>query len=108
MIACSTTSPAETLASAINDRNETLLADCFAPGAIIRDGGLFYRGTPGVRAWIRDTFDRYALEWEILGASGGGSSIRFLARVSGNFEGSPVVLEYEARTDGDKIVTLTV
>ena len=96
------------LARTMNDRDEENLAACFTPDAVVRDGGLEYRGAGAIRRWIQSSIERYALNLEILRVSGQGRDWLFDARVSGSFEGSPVRLEHSVIIEDGKIATLDI
>lgn len=96
------------LARTINDRDEENLVACFARNAVVRDGGLEYRGFPAIRRWIQTSFERYSLNLEILRIVGDGRAWLFDARVSGTFEGSPVRLEHSVVIENGKIATLEI
>lgn len=96
------------LAQTMNTRDEENLAACFTPDAVVRDGGLEYRGANAIRRWIQSSFERYALNLEILRVSGQGRAWLLDARVSGSFEGSPVRLEHSVLIENDKIAVLDI
>jgi hypothetical protein len=96
------------LVEAINTHDEDHLVACFSHQATIRDGGLEYRGLSAIRRWIREAFDRYALHLKVTGVSGQGQTWFFHARVSGNFEGSPVQLEHSLTIKNGKIANLEI
>lgn len=92
---------------AINTQDETALTACFAPGAVVRDGGLEYRGTC-VKQWIHDVFERYDLRLDVSDISGLEDAWTFTALVSGNFEGSPVRLEHNVTIADGRIELLEI
>lgn len=96
------------LVEAINAHDEEHLAACFSHQATVRDGGLEYRGLSAIRRWIREAFDRYALHVNVIAVSGQGKTWFFHARVSGNFEGSPVQLEHSVTIEDGKIANLEI
>jgi hypothetical protein len=96
------------LIQAINTHDEESLAACFASDAIVRDGGLEYRGTAAIRRWIQDTFEKYALRMELTEVSGAEHAWTFEARVFGTFEGSPVRLEHQLEIRGGRVVQLEI
>jgi ketosteroid isomerase-like protein len=96
------------LVEAMNARDEKNLAACFCRQATVRDGGLEYRGSSAIRRWMQDAFDRYALHLDVTEVSGQGKTWFFQARVSGNFEGSPVKLEHSLTIEDGKIANLEI
>jgi hypothetical protein len=96
------------LVKAMNAHDEENLSACFASEAIVKDGGLEYRGTPAIRKWMQDAFDRYSLHLDVTDVSGAGKNWFFHAQVSGNFEGSPVQLEHCLTIEDGKIANLEI
>ncbi len=96
------------LAQSLNARDEETLAAIFAEHAIVRDGGLEYRGAIGVRRWIHQTIEKYALNLQVLKVSGQDREWLFDAMVSGTFEGSPVQLEHSLVIEDGKIANLDI
>jgi hypothetical protein len=96
------------LVKAMNAHDEENLTACFSNQAIVRDGGLEYRGVPAIRRWMQEAFDRYSLHLDVTDVSGQGKNWFFQARVSGNFEGSPVQLEHSLTIEDGKIANLEI
>ena len=96
------------LVEAMNAHDEEHVASCLSRQATVRDGGLEYRGSSEIRRWMQDAFDRYALHLDVTGVSGQGKNWFFQARVSGNFEGSPVQLEHSLTIEDGKIANLEI
>jgi hypothetical protein len=95
-------------AKALNARDESDLVSIFSHQAVIRDGGLKFRGLGGVRNWIQTAIDRYDLRLKVLAITGHGQEWLFDAVVSGSFEGSPVRLEHSLTLEDGKIALLEI
>lgn len=96
------------LVEALNAHDEDAAAAYFTPKAVVRDGGLEYRGSAAIRHWMQEAFEKYALHLEVTEISGPGPEWTFEARVSGTFEGSPVLLEHRVALSADKITNLEI
>jgi hypothetical protein len=75
---------------------------CFAPGARVRDEGHDYSGRDSILQWKKDTIAKYGISIEPLSQIEEGDTTTVVARVAGNFPGSPANLSYEfgLREDG--------
>ena len=96
------------LVNAVNAHDGATLASCFDQEAIVRDGGLEYRGPTGVQCWIHNSIEKYDLSLEVIDVSGDGEEWRFDASVSGTFEGSPVQIEHSLTIRDGKIAGLLI
>ena len=67
---------------------------CFAPDAEVRDEGRTYVGREAIRQWKVETIAKYGISIEPLTATDEGAAVAVIARVSGNFPGSPADLTY--------------
>ena len=80
--------------AAQNALDADLMTACFAPDAIVRDEGGTYVGSEAIRGWKRDTIAKYGVSIDPLEASQQGDRTVVVARVAGNFPGSPANLTY--------------
>jgi len=80
------------------------VADLFAEDAVVSDEGRTYTGRDQIRAWIDDTNASYEYTTEFLGAreTEGMTAVSF--RLTGNFPGGVVDLEYQFRLDGEGLI----
>lgn len=67
---------------------------CFAPDAAVRDEGHEHRGTEAIRAWKMATSAKYRITATPIEFRNEGDQAIVVARVSGNFAGSPANLTY--------------
>lgn len=96
------------LVEALNAHDEDTAAAYFTPQAVVRDGGLEYRGPAAIRHWMQEAFEKYALHLDVTNVSGESPNWTFEARVSGTFEGSPVQLEHRVTTENGKVSRLEI
>lgn len=75
---------------------------CFTPDAQVRDEGRDYSGQDEILQWKKDTIAKYSISIEPLSQTDEGDTTTVVARVAGNFPGSPANLSYHfgLRDDG--------
>jgi hypothetical protein len=82
---------------------------CFALDAAVRDEGRDIRGTEAIRAWKTETSAKYRITAEPLECRVEAGRTAVVARLSGNFPGSPANLTYRFGFAADgRISTLEV
>lgn len=84
------------------------LQDCFAFDAIVRDEGQTIQGIDAIKAWQQTAHAKYQYTAEPLDMSHSGNTYKVQTRLSGNFPGSPIVVEYLFRLSNEKIVSLEI
>jgi len=84
------------------------LALCFDEDGLVHDEAHDYRGRNAIRSWNTETKAKYRYTLEPLDASAGGDVIRLGVRLTGEFPGSPVEVDYTFTLANDKIASLTV
>jgi ketosteroid isomerase-like protein len=94
--------------AAVEEKNSDKLAGCFSEDAVVQDEGGNYRGPAAIRAWAEDTQRKYNFTMEALDASTSEDTVHLLAKVTGNFSGSPVELDYLFTLANNKIVSLKI
>jgi hypothetical protein len=80
----------------------------FAADAIVKDEGRTYAGHHAISAWWRETKDKYQTAIEPLEVGRDGEVTTVRASVTGQFPGSPAVLSFMFRLDGDRISRLDI
>ncbi len=83
-------------------------AQPFADDAVVRDEGRDHRGLAAIRAWKAESVEKYHPIVEVLGAAQANGRTIVTGRVSGNFPGSPVELQYAFTLSGGKISRLEI
>ena len=85
-----------------------MLALCFADDALVRDEGRDYRGLDAIRSWKQETQTKYKYVMKPLDASVSQKTVKLRARLTGDFPGSPVDLDYTFMLANDKIISLEI
>ena len=84
------------------------LSQCFAPDAIVRDESHTYEGLAAIKKWKAETKKKYQHTVEPLAVAREGDKTIVTNRLTGNFPGSPVDLQFVFGLDGNKIVSLEI
>ncbi len=85
-----------------------VLSRCFAEDAIVRDEGQTYRGLAAIKQWKAEAKKKYQYTIEPLASTRKGDKTIVTNRLTGNFPGSPVDLQFVFGLDGNKIVSLEI
>jgi hypothetical protein len=89
-------------------KDPDMLALCFALDALVHDEGADYRGLDAIKAWKRKAGAKYQYVVEPLDASVSETVVKLHARLTGNFPGSPVELDFTFKLANDKITSLEI
>ena len=87
-----------------NAHDPSVIEQCFAPGAVVRDEGRNITGVAAIKAWRIETGEKYRHIVEPLSVS----KVVVAAKVSGDFPGSPINLEHIFEIEGGRIVSLEI
>ena len=99
----------ESYFQASNANNIDALVACFSPDATVVDENQTHRGTAEIKAWAVNVRRKYEFKTEILKASETSGGAIVTAKVSGNFPGSPVDLNFKfALGKNNKITSLVI
>jgi ketosteroid isomerase-like protein len=79
------------------------LAQCFAEDAVVRDEGKTIEGLADIKRWKAETKKKYQHTIEPLASAQKDGRIIVTNRLTGNFPGSPIDLEFVFTLDGNKI-----
>ena len=92
------------------DRIETakLSIRAFARDAVVEDEGHSYAGHQAIGAWWRETKEKYQTVMEPLEISEEDDVTKVIARVTGHFPGSPAMINFAFRLNGDQITSLEI
>lgn len=93
---------------AANAGNADDATACFAEDAVVLDEGEEHRGHAAIRAWIEETTRKYSPHAEPLHVTDDGKSTIVTTRVSGDFPGSPIELDYGFQIRRDRIARLEI
>jgi len=84
------------------------LARCFTGDGVVRDEGGRFTGRAAIARWNADARAKYHHAVVPLSATDGDGVIVVLARVAGDFPGSPLELTHIFKLDGEEIASLEI
>jgi hypothetical protein len=94
---------------AAENRGDTeSLAQCFAENAIVRDEGQTLEGLAAIKQWKVETRKKYQHTVEPLASAQKDGKTIVTNRLTGNFPGSPIDLDFIFSLDGNTIVSLEI
>jgi ketosteroid isomerase-like protein len=100
--------PVTNYLAAVEAKDTDMLALCFADDALVHNEGRDYRGLDAIRSWKQETQTKYKYVMKPLDASGSQNTVKLRARLTGDFPGSPVDLDYTFTLANDKITSLEI
>jgi SnoaL-like domain len=100
--------PIEVFMSSENMHDTDALAECFAPDATVQDEGQTLKGLKAIKAWRLETAKKYQHMLEPIAASARGGKTVVSTKLTGNFPGSPITLDFVFTLQGDKIAALEI
>ena len=80
------------------------MTECFAPDALVRDEGHDYAGRDQILQWKQDTIAKYGISIDPLSLAEQDGQAIVVAKVTGNFPGSPANLTYAFGFDADGLI----
>lgn len=80
----------------------------FAEDAIVHDDHKEHVGRAAIRGWVQSDCDRYAMRLAVEDIAGSSDATVVLARVSGTFPGSPIMLRFAFQLANGLIARLDV
>jgi len=84
------------------------VAECFTEGAVVIDERQEYRGRTAIAQWKAEASAKFRYTVDQLGAHVSGDQTTVTGRVTGDFPGSPVDLQYRFTLEDDKIARLEI
>lgn len=84
------------------------VAQCFTDGAVVIDERQEYRGRTAIARWKAEASAKFRYSVERLGVHVSADQTTVTGRVTGDFPGSPVELQYHFTLEGDKIARLEI
>lgn len=94
--------------AAANDGRIDDAAACFAQDALVHDENRDHQGFDAIHEWIAETTQEYLPKNEVLSATADGETHAVISKISGNFPGSPVELEFHFVITKGKISRLSI
>ncbi len=89
-------------------RHPELLDACFVPNATVRDESHIHEGLARIKAWKQEAQARYQYDLTPISLTPQGDELKLLARVAGDFPGSPVNLMHVFNVADGKIRSLSI
>jgi SnoaL-like domain len=86
----------------------SVIDQCFAAGAVVRDEGKTITGVAAIKAWRVETDQKYHHIVEPLSVSTRNGKVVVTGKVSGDFPGSPINLEHIFEIEDGRIVSLEI
>jgi hypothetical protein len=91
-----------------NSGDVEALSECFTPNATVHDEGRTYKGLPAIRKWKADTKKKYNHAVAPLAVAHQDGKTVLKAKLTGNFPGSPVTLQFSFVLEDGKIASLEI
>ena len=100
--------PIAVYVSAENSGDTKLFGECFIETAVVRDENETHKGLAAIKAWKAETKRKYQHTVDPLRMVEKDGAYTVTNRLTGNFPGSPVELDFVFTIEGDKIVSLEI
>ena len=84
------------------------LSLCFTADGLVHDEGRSYRGRGAILKWKKAADAKYRYTMQPLAAHTHGNEVTVLARLTGDFPGSPVEVNHFFKLSNDKIASLEI
>src|SRR5882724_3878456 len=92
--------------TATNVHDVGAMIAAFAEDATVHDEGRDHAGVAAIRAWMKETIEKYDYKVEPIESSRNGSSGVVLVSLRGKFPGSPITLQYAFTLSGERVARL--
>ncbi|WP_207424610.1 nuclear transport factor 2 family protein [Desertivirga brevis] len=96
------------LVEAQNNFDSVAYANCFSEEAVVFDEGKSHKGRKEIQHWIEDANERYEATMEPVSFDDKEPQSILKVNVSGNFDGSPIVLSYRLEIADNLIQSLKI
>jgi len=94
--------------AATNAHDVGAMIAAFREDATVHDEGRDYVGVAAIRAWMKETIEKYDYKVELIESSRNGSSAVVLISLRGKFPGSPITLQYAFTLSGERVARLEI
>jgi SnoaL-like protein len=94
--------------AAENSGDANLFDQCFTDNAVVRDESETHEGLAAIKRWKAETKSKYQYTLFPLTFVETEGKIVVTNRLTGNFPGSPIELEFVFTLESDKIVSLEI
>jgi SnoaL-like protein len=100
--------PIGTYIAAENRGDTEALAQCFVEHAVVRDEGKTIEGLAAIKQWKAETKKKYQHTVEPLASTQKDGKTIVTSRLTGNFPGSPIDVQFIFALEGNKIGSLEI
>jgi len=100
--------PIELFMASENTHDLEALADCFAAHATVRDEGQTKQGLKAIKGWRLETRKKYRHTVEPLAVVARDGKTVVRTKLTGDFPGSPIALDFVFTLEGGKIAALEI
>jgi len=100
--------PISTYLKAKNAHDIDAMLAPFDEDATVKDEGREHHGRPAIRSWLEDVTRKYGVTLDVKEVTDANGTTVVSGLVSGNFPGSPVVLDYTFTLSGPTIARLEI
>jgi hypothetical protein len=100
--------PIEIFMSSENTHDLAALADCFAVDATVSDEGQTMQGLKAIKAWRLETAKKYRHTVEPVAAAARDDKTVVSTKLTGDFPGSPITLDFVFTLESGKIAALEI
>lgn len=96
------------LVNAQNNFDSIAYANCFSNTAVVYDEGKTHNGKKEIEHWIADANERYKAMMKPVSFEENEMESILKTEVSGNFDGSPIILSYHLEIADEQIQSLKI
>src|SRR5258708_23881904 len=94
--------------AATNAHDVGAMIAAFTEDATVHDEGRDHVGVAAIRAWMKETIEKYDYEVEPIESSRNGSRAVALVSLRGKFPGSPITPQYAFTLSGGRVARLEI
>ncbi len=94
--------------AATNAHDVGAMIAAFTEDATVHDEGRDHVGVSAIRAWMKETIEKYDYKVEPIESSRNGLSAGVLVSLRGKFPGSPITLQYAFTLSGERVARLEI
>ena len=91
-----------------NGTDTTRITDCFTQDAVVFDEGKTHRGHGAIQSWLQESRKKFEYCTEPIRTAQVGESVTVVAKITGNFPGSPIQLRHSFQLKSGKIQSLEI
>jgi len=94
--------------AAENSGDANLFGQCFAENGVVSDENETHKGLAAIKKWKAETKKKYQHTVDPQSVKEDGGKFIVTNRLTGNFPGSPIELDFIFTLQGDKILSLEI